>query len=355
MIGRFWRLTTLTVTNTASDPDLPGDTLTYSLLVAPTNATISTSGVITWTPTEAQGPATNIIQTRVVDSGALSATNTFTVVVNESNRPPVLPAQPNRTILALTTLTVTNTATDPDLPANTLTYSLSVGPTNAAINTSTGVITWTPTQAQDGTTNTFTTIVTDSNPSAVNSQHLTATNTFTVRVTSSPLVVLDSTALIAEGFLPTNNAIDPGEMVTVRFALKNVGSANTVNLVATLLAINGVTAPSAPQTYGVLTVGGGAVSKPFTFTASGTCGGTITPTLQLQDGSSDLGTVAASFTMGQSGTILTQNFDTVTAPALPSGLDHFRHRRAIAVDHDDFLRRHGPQRRVFFRGDYCWY
>ena len=212
-------LATLTVTNTATDPDVPANTLTYSLLAAPGTATISASGVITWTPTEAQGPGTNTFTTRVVDNGVppLSATNTFKVVVNESNSPPLLPPQASRTIAPLITLLVTNTATDPDLPANTLTYTLLVAPTNAVINTNTGVINWTPSQAQVGTTNLFTTVVTDYNPSAVNAQSLSATNSFTVFVGSTPVIVLDSTALVGEGFLPTNNAIDPGETVTRAF------------------------------------------------------------------------------------------------------------------------------------------
>ena len=61
------------------------------------------------------------------------------------------------------------------------------------------------------------------------------------------------------------------------------------------------------------------MSQPFTFTALGTCGGTISPTLQLQDGTANLGTVTVALTLGQPGTFFSQNFDTVTAPALPSG------------------------------------
>src|SRR5205807_965414 len=111
-------LTLLTVTNTATDTDLPANTLTYTFLDAPSNAVISAAGVITWTPTEAQGPGTNIFTTWVVDNGspALSATNTFTVTVNEVNSAPVLPTQSNRSIAAQTSLMVTNTATDSDIP-----------------------------------------------------------------------------------------------------------------------------------------------------------------------------------------------------------------------------------------------
>ena len=172
-------LTTLTVTNTATDADIPANLLTYVLLLgAPTNAAISANGVITWTPTEAQGPSTNTFTTVVTDNGTptVSATNSFTVVVNEVNSAPVLPTQNNLVIDELNTLIVTNTATDADLPANTLTYALLAAPTNAAISAD-GVITWTPTEAQGPSTNTFTTVVTDNG-----SPSLSATNTFTVVV-----------------------------------------------------------------------------------------------------------------------------------------------------------------------------
>jgi hypothetical protein len=315
----------MTVTNTATDPDL--DVLTYSLQDAPTNATISASGVITWTPQAGQAPSTNTFTTVVTDTNAaainansLSATNTFLVSVLVSNKPPSFVATPpNRTIAPLTTLSVTNSATDPDLPPEPLTYSLLVAPTNAVVDTNTGVITWTPTQAQDQTTNVFTTVVTDYNPLAVNSQNLSATNSFTVIVNGRAVLVVDATSLLAEGCFPTNGTIDPGETVTVLFSLKDIGLGNTTNLVATLATNNGVSAPSGPQTFGVLLSEGADASQPFTFTANGTCGGNITASFQLQDGGLNLGTASVSFVMGPIVLVSTQNFDSVTAPALPSG------------------------------------
>jgi hypothetical protein len=243
----------------------------------------------------------------------LSATNTFVVTVNEVNSAPVLPAQGNRSITALSTLVVTNTATDSDIPANALTYSFLAAPANAAISAS-GVITWTPTQAQDRSTNLFRTVVTDNG-----SPPLSATNTFTVFVNSDPVIVLDSTSLVVEGCSPTNNAIDPGETVTMLFSLKNTGLGSTTNLTVTLLQTNGIVSPSAPQSFGVLLAGGAPVSQTFTFGSTGFCGGTITANLQLQDNAADLGTIAISFQLGQMTTILTQNFDNVSAPALPAG------------------------------------
>ena len=119
-------LTTLVITNTATDNDIPRPVLTYSVLQGPTNAVISPNGVFTWTPTEAQGPSTNVFSIRVVDNfpQPLSATNTFTVVVTETNSPPTLPVQTNRMAGVLRTMVVTNTTSDPDIPTNLVTYTL---------------------------------------------------------------------------------------------------------------------------------------------------------------------------------------------------------------------------------------
>jgi hypothetical protein len=308
-------MTPLTVNNTATDPDLPANNLTYSLLASPVGASISASGVISWTPSEIQGPSTNTFTTRVVDDGspALSATNSFNVVVTEVNVAPVLPVQADRLVAKLQTMTVTNTATDSDIPANILNYVLQVAPTNAAISGN-GIITWTPTSAQDGTTNLFRTVVTDNGVPP-----MSATHSFNVIVNSDPIILLNSTALVMEGCSATNNAIDPGEGVTVLFELKNTGLVNTTNLTATLLETNGVVSPGGPQNYGVLQGGGAPISKAFAFAATGTCGGTITATLQLQDGNLNLGRVSAVFQLGQFATVFTENFDSVTAPALPAG------------------------------------
>ena len=88
---------------------------------------------------------------------------------------------------------------------------------------------------------------------------------------------------------------------------------------ATLLATNGVTLPSGAQTYGALIAGGGAVTQAFSFTAVGGCGSNIIAALALTDNGTNLGNVTLTIPLGQLGPIYAQNFDGVTAPALPPG------------------------------------
>jgi hypothetical protein len=136
---------------------------------------------------------------------------------------------------------------------------------------------------------------------------------------ATPFISPVSATLLSEACVPANSVPDPGELVTINFTLKNNGTAPTTNLTATLLASNGVAAPGSAQNYGVLPVGGATVSRSFSFIASGSCGATINPTLQLQDGTQNLGSVSFSFTLGRPTVTTTQNFDGVAAPALPAG------------------------------------
>jgi hypothetical protein len=70
----------------------------------------------------------------------------------------------------------------------------------------------------------------------------------------------------------------------------------------------------------VVVFGGPAVCRSFTFSnTSNTCGGTITVTIQWQDGASNLGASTWTFTLGTTVVATSQNFDGVVAPALPAG------------------------------------
>ena len=93
------------------------------------------------------------------------------------NSAPVLPAQSNRTVNELTLLTVSNSATDSDVPANVLSYQLLNAPAGAAIE-STGTSPGRRPRRRGPGTYTLTTVVTDDGTPS-----LSATNSFTVTVT----------------------------------------------------------------------------------------------------------------------------------------------------------------------------
>ena len=136
-----------------------------------------------------------------------------------------------------------------------------------------------------------------------------------------PVVRNGGAALVAEGCAPGNGVIDPGEDVTVSFGVSNIGPGPTLNLVVTLLATGGVTFPTGPETYGAVQPNS-VVTKNFSFSNNLACGDTITLTFHLQDGDTDLGNFTVPFTLGAlvtSAPTLTENFDGVTAPALPGG------------------------------------
>ena len=75
-------LSLLTFTATATDSQSPPQILTFSLSGAPTGASITSSGVFTWIPTEAQGPGTYTFDV-IVSDGSLTDSETITVVVKE--------------------------------------------------------------------------------------------------------------------------------------------------------------------------------------------------------------------------------------------------------------------------------
>ncbi len=137
-------------------------------------------------------------------------------------------------------------------------------------------------------------------------------------LTPAPLVVKAPSSITFDS-CNANGVIDPGETVTVSLCLQNTGTASTGTITGTLQPTGGVTSPSAPQSYGALTAGGGSVCRNFTFVAGGVCGGLIAMTLQLQDGTTILPPVAFNAAEGTPANALSENFDGVTAPALPAG------------------------------------
>jgi hypothetical protein len=204
----------LSLTVSASDPDA-GQTLTYSLDAAPQSATIgASSGAFNWTPTSAQ-TGTSTVTVRVTDNGTpqLSTTTSFNVIVTMTNRPPTITATPTQNVKEGATLNVTISASDPDQPQQTLTFTLDSPPQGASIGASTGAFSWTPTSAQVGTT-TITVRVTDNGSPA-----LSATATFDVVVSAQAGPITIDGTITANGSPGIGWTAENG--VTYRVEYKN--------------------------------------------------------------------------------------------------------------------------------------
>jgi subtilisin-like proprotein convertase family protein len=138
-------------------------------------------------------------------TGGFGPMRFYRLILLQSTNVLALPFQAGRIIDALTPLVVTNTATDSNTNA-TLSYVLTstVPGLPAPGIDANGIITWTPTLAQAGTVNIFTTVVTDNGVPPIS-----ATNSFTVTVNPLP-VLISSVTVTTNGFFqlqwsaPTN-------------------------------------------------------------------------------------------------------------------------------------------------------
>ena len=132
----------------ASDPDV-GDTLVYSLDLAPIGMAIdSGSGLIQWTPTSGQ-VGSHSVTVRVQDVGGLFATQPFSIDVADVNHAPTIDSTAATGATEDSLYTYDGEATDID-PGDTLTYSLDVAPGGMTIDSATGLIGWTPANSQVG-------------------------------------------------------------------------------------------------------------------------------------------------------------------------------------------------------------
>jgi hypothetical protein len=137
----------------ASDPD--NEALAFSFVGgAPLGLAIDPlTGQITWTPTEAQGPGVYPIVIRVSDAGPHvgSVDVPLSIQVFEVNVAPQLAPVADRQVRANQSLAFTVMATDADLPVNILSYAF-VGsvPAGLSLNSSTGEVSWQPSEAQIG-------------------------------------------------------------------------------------------------------------------------------------------------------------------------------------------------------------
>ena len=133
----------------ATDPD--GDAAVLSVENLPEGAEFDEAeGVFSWTPGfEEAGLYEDIVFTAVDGADdAVSVSETIAILVNDTNRPPVLETIGNVEVAEEGTLTITLSATDPD--GDNITYFMNNLPDGAEFDTDTATLTYAPVLGDEG-------------------------------------------------------------------------------------------------------------------------------------------------------------------------------------------------------------
>ena len=179
----------------ASDPDV-GDTLTFSIVNQPIWASfISTTGVLSGTPANADVGTTMGIVITVMDSqAATDSLPAFNLQVVNTNDPPTISGTPNTTVNEDSLYSFAPSANDPDV-GDTLTFSIVNQPPWASFVSTTGTLSGTPANADVGTTTGIVITVLDSQAAT---DSLPTFNLQVVNTNDPPVAVADS-ATVDEG------------------------------------------------------------------------------------------------------------------------------------------------------------
>lgn len=199
-------LAPLEMTLPASDVDQPAQTLTFKLESGPSGLTVTSGGVLRWTPDETQGGFSFLVSVSVSDSGypTLGATNQFWIEVQEGNSAPQLTDAGTQTADEFIPFAFQLNATDSDLPSNNLFFELVAGPPGLSISSS-GLLRWTPDDSAGGATYPVTVRVSDDG-----SPSLSSTGVISIQVA-------DSTAL-SRTLWQIGTDSPSGTAVTLQFA-----------------------------------------------------------------------------------------------------------------------------------------
>ncbi|MBI2076538.1 MAG: hypothetical protein HYT72_04800 [Candidatus Aenigmarchaeota archaeon] len=149
-----------------------GDKLSFSLLQAPENMTMdSITGIISWNPTNAQAGDSYIVKVTVADSFGASAAQTFEIAVENNNDMPIITSVPITKATEEELYKYDVESDDDDFrtrkPKEFHRYSLDISPVGMTISSSTGIISWMPTNEQAAKSHAVIVKATDSNGSYV--------------------------------------------------------------------------------------------------------------------------------------------------------------------------------------------
>ncbi len=204
------------------DRDQPGDQRGSGTLV--------NNGNGTWTYTPALNDDAAVSFSYTVTDGSLTAAGSATLDITPVNDAPLLTPISNQAVDEGATLAFTVSATDADLPSQSLTYSLDAASLalGMTIDANSGSFSWTPGESQGGLTPSVTVTVTDNGTG-----NLSASQTFTITVaelneapTTNPLTL----TAVAEDSSP--------RVITQAELLASASDVDGSSLTATGLAIS---------------------------------------------------------------------------------------------------------------------
>lgn len=165
------------LTGNVSTNDVRGDgTQTWTLVSTVSHGSLkfNPSGTFTYEP-DLNYYGTDSFVYRLCDRDNECSQATVTITIASVNDPPVLTPVGNRSVCQASLLNFTAAASDPDIPANILSYSLIGAPPGAVIDASAGVFTWTPSDTQSGVYTLTVRVTDDGTPQLYDEEQITIT------------------------------------------------------------------------------------------------------------------------------------------------------------------------------------
>ncbi|MEP2508692.1 MAG: putative Ig domain-containing protein [Reichenbachiella sp.] len=221
----------LTFIVAATDEDIPAQTLAFSLDVTSSGKGMTldaASGAFSWTPGTELAATTHDVTVKVSD-GVTEDTEVITITVNDNNTP-VLAAIGDQSTDEGVQLVFTAIASDTDIPAQTLTFSLDESSTakGMVMDAATGAFSWTPSESQDGT-HTITVTVSDGQSSISEMVTITVNE-----VNTAPVLTALGNKNTEEGATLVFNAIAmdedlPAQTLTFSLDETSIGKGMTID------------------------------------------------------------------------------------------------------------------------------
>ena len=252
---------TLVLTVTTTDPDVPADTITYSLTGGVDQARFNinaTTGVLTFStapdfeaPTDADTNNVYEVQVTANDGNGGTDVQSISVTVTDVNDAPLITSSSTPSVVENQTSVLTVTTTDPDVPADTITYSLTGGVDQARfnINATTGVLTFSTAPDFEAPTDADTNNVYEVQVTANDGNGGTDVQSISVTVTDvndAPLITSSSTPSMVENqtsvlTVTTTDQDVPADTITYSLTGGADQSRFTINATTGVLTFN--TAP----------------------------------------------------------------------------------------------------------------